>query len=406
LSIGFVGTVTSQYEEDGVPFLRTVNVKPYEIIADDIKRITMSFHLSQKKSILKSGDIAMVHTGNPGICCVIDDDYDNSNCIDMIVIKPYTKKVNAYYLEAYMNSVGFKHIANQQVGCVQKHFNLKDAVDFPVYLPDITIQNCTGEFIKSLNDLILKNKKVMKKLETLIDTIYDYWFHQYEFPNNEGRPYASSGGQLVWNDLIKRMIPIGWNVQTLRNNNLCSVMKPGVDVFDQKVYLATADVDGIEIGEGNIINYETREGRANMQPQNYSVWFAKLKSSIKHIYLNNELNDFFKTRILSTGFCGLQCTPDSFEYIASFVGNRHFEITKDILAHGATMEGINNDDLNYIKLVIPDDQTLGIYHEIVAPSFSLLNQCISMNENLVALRNWLYPMIMSGQVKIDKSEEF
>ena len=246
----------------------------------------------------------------------------------------------------------------------------------------------------------------MKKLETLIDTIYDYWFHQYEFPNNEGRPYASSGGQLVWNDLIKRMIPIGWNVQTLRNNNLCSVMKPGVDVFDQKVYLATADVDGIEIGEGNIINYETREGRANMQPQNYSVWFAKLKSSIKHIYLNNELNDFFKTRILSTGFCGLQCTPDSFEYIASFVGNRHFEITKDILAQGATMEGINNDDLNYIKLVIPDDQTLGIYHEIVAPSFSLLNQCISMNENLVALRNWLYPMIMSGQVKIDKSEEF
>ena len=79
LSIGFVGTVTTQYENGGVPFLRTLNIKPYKIDPTDLKRISLDFHRSQKKSILKKDDIIMVHTGTPGYCCVIPDEYDESN---------------------------------------------------------------------------------------------------------------------------------------------------------------------------------------------------------------------------------------------------------------------------------------------------------------------------------------
>ena len=105
LAIGFVGTVTTQYEEGGVPFFRTLNIKPYRIEDADLKRITKEFHSKQKKSQLKTGDIAMVHTGVPGICCVIPKEYDNSNCIDMIVIKPHKDELNSYFLEAYMNII-------------------------------------------------------------------------------------------------------------------------------------------------------------------------------------------------------------------------------------------------------------------------------------------------------------
>lgn len=221
LSIGFVGTVTTQYEEGGIPFLRTLNVKPYRIVDNDLKRITTEFHESQKKSQLREGDIAMVHTGVPGMCCVIPKEYDNSNCIDMIVIKPYKDKINSYYLAAYMNRIGYKHIEKQQVGCIQKHFNLKDAFELEIYLPDIQVQNKIGEFVKKLNGKIELNNKINTELESMAKTIYDYWFLQFEFPNEEGKPYKSSGGKMVWNEELKREIPEGWEVTTIGDVTVC-----------------------------------------------------------------------------------------------------------------------------------------------------------------------------------------
>ena len=98
-----------------------------------------------------------------------------------------------------------------------------------------------------------------------------------------------------------------------------------------------------------------------MQPSVNSVWFAKMKNSIKHLYLNEEMLPIISSSILSTGFCGLQCSDVSFEYIASYISNVYFETHKDMLAHGATQEAVNNDDLTGIHIVIPDDKTLQNY---------------------------------------------
>lgn len=83
-----------------------------------------------------------------------------------------------------------------------------------------------------------------------------------------------------------------------------------------------------------------------MQPTVNSVWFAKMKNSIKHLYLNKEMDELVNNSILSTGFCGLQCSKDTFEYVASFIEHSYFETLKDTLAHGATQEAVNNDDLS------------------------------------------------------------
>ena len=97
---------------------------------------------------------------------------------------------------------------------------------------------------------------------------------------------------MVWNDKIKRAIPSGWTVASIINNPLTQVIKPGVDAFTTKEYLATAEVTGTNIASGSIIDYENREGRANMQPVVNSVWFAKMKNSIKHLFLNKYFLDY------------------------------------------------------------------------------------------------------------------
>ena len=233
-----------------------------------------------------------------------------------------------------------------------------------------------------------------------ISTIYDYWFTQFDFPNAYGKPYRTSGGELVWNDKIKRAIPSGWIVTSIISNPLTQVIKPGVDVFETKEYLATAEVTGTSIASGSIVDYENREGRANMQPVVNSVWFAKMKNSIKHLFLNKEMAPIIDSTILSTGFCGLQCSEKSFEYVASFVSNPRFEIIKDILAHGATQEAVNNDDMESIAFVIPSDEILEQYHAATKGMFAQISKNICENRELIKVRDWLLPMLMNGQATI------
>lgn len=402
LSIGFVGTVTTQYEAGGIPFLRTTNIKPYYIDDSDLKRITKEFHESQKKSQLFKDDIIMVHTGIPGICCVIDDKYNNSNCIDAIVIKPHKDEVDSYYLEAYMNTIGYKHIQSQQVGAVQKHFNLNDASDLEIFLPDISKQQIIGSVVKNINKKITINNRISAELEGLAKTIYDYWFLQFEFPNEEGKPYKSSGGKMVYNEELKREIPEEWLVANLMNNSLCSTIKPGVDFFDTKNYLPTANVNGEDIVDGDYVTFDNRESRANMKPSLNSVWFAKLKNSIKHITLPKNAQWFIDKYILSTGMEGLQCNNDSLAYIHCLIYSAYFERHKDILSHGATQEGVNDEDLKNIKLVIPDDVTLKLFAEKINPLLEMKMNNIKENQQLTSLRDWLLPILMNGQITFKK----
>ena len=249
---------------------------------------------------------------------------------------------------------------------------------------------CHTSTLSSIND----------NLWQAISTIYDYWFTQFDFPNAYGKPYRTSAGELVWNDKIKRAIPSGWTVTSIISNPLTQVIKPGVDVFETKEYLATAEVTGTSIASGSTVDYENREGRANMQPVVNSVWFAKMKNSIKHLFLNKEMAPIIDSTILSTGFCGLQCSEKSFEYVASFVSNPRFEIIKDILAHGATQEAVNNDDMESIAFVIPSDEILEQYHTATKGMFAQISKNICENRELIKVRDWLLPMLMNGQATI------
>ena len=224
-------------------------------------------------------------------------------------------------------------------------------------------------------------------LQQQIKLLYDYWFSQFDFPNAEGLPFKSSGGEMEYSDRLKRNIPLGWTVESVIDNTISTPIKPGVEVFDKKTYLATADVNGTTISSGSLIDYENREGRANMQPSVSSVWFAKMKNSIKHLYLNKQMQPIIDSTILSTGFCGLQCLEQSFEYMAAFIEHSYFESVKDVLAHGATQESVNNDDLLGLVMVVPNKDVLDLFHRRTAPMYAQISKNICENQQLTKLRD-------------------
>lgn len=286
-------------------------------------------------------------------------------------------------------------------GTKQRNISPKDIYDIEVYIPELVVQKYIGRILYNLDKKIQTNNQINQELEAMAKTLYDYWFVQFDFPDQNGKPYKSSGGKMVYNPELKREIPEGWGVESLVDNTLSTVIKPGIDEFTQKTYLATADVVNTSIKGGRLITYDNRETRANMQPSVNSVWFAKMKSSNKHLFLSHSMKELIDSTILSTGFMGLQCKEESFEYLASFISDPDFEIFKDILSHGATQQAVNVNDLKSILVTIPDDYTLHEFHKKVKSIFLNIGRNTVEDKYLNSLRDWLLPMLMNGQVKVE-----
>ena len=391
----------SEYVNEGIPVINVKNIGVGMVIRENLDYISEQTRDRLSQHILKTGDIVFGRKGSVDRHAYI---FQNENGwvqgSDCIRARKKTQ-VNMLFLSQYLEGNGVKkQIINAAVGSTMPSLNTDILKDVIVLLPNIEEQNRISEVLKKIDDKICLNSKINDNLEQQLMLLYDYWFTQFDFPDNNGNPYQTSGGKMVWNDTLKRNIPENWKVQSVNSNCLSSIIKPGVEIFNTKTYLATADVKGTSISTGTIVDYDGRESRANIQPSINSVWFAKMKNSIKHLYLNKEMQPIISSSILSTGFCGLQCNEISFEYIASYVSNSYFEIHKDMLAHGATQEAVNNDDLEGVHIIIPENTVLRAYHEATQSIYAQISKNICENRELVKLRDWLLPMLMNGQATI------
>ena len=267
-----------------------------------------------------------------------------------------------------------------------------------ISLPNMATQKKIGAVLHNFDSIIRNNKKVMNIINNKINYMYDFYFGNYNYIDNE---IIKQIDELDFNEKINKELPKSWEVSDLYSNRLCKIIKPAVEYFDKKNYLATRNVDGSTIIDGNEISYDNRETRANMQPVLNSLWFAKMKNSIKHIAVTKDDKWFIDKYILSTGFLGLECDEKSFSYIYSYLNNPYFEKVKDKLAHGATQEAVNNTDLKKIKIIIPSDAVLDSYSREVYPYISLNNNLMKENQSLENHLSLIGPLLMNYIIKIE-----
>lgn len=392
----------SDYVKRGIPIVmpqdignRNINYSTINYVSEeDATRLKRYSTVANDILYARRGDVekhAFVRAKDAGVLC-------GTGCLR---VRINSNEVEPAFLSFYLNREETrKWLVTHAVGTNMPNLNTDILSDVPIAYSTLKEQRKIVKVLNCLEERIILNEKINDNLEQQLMLLYDYWFTQFDFPDNDGNPYQTSGGKMVWNDTLKRNIPENWKVQSVISNCLSSIIKPGVEIFNTKTYLATADVKGTSISTGTIVDYDGRESRANMQPSINSVWFAKMKNSIKHLYLNKEMEPIISSSILSTGFCGLQCNEISFEYIASYVSNAYFEIHKDMLAHGATQEAVNNDDLAGVHIIIPEDTVLRAYHETTQAIYAQISKNVCENQELVKLRDWLLPMLMNGQATI------
>ena len=260
-------------------------------------------------------------------------------------------------------------------------------------VPNFSIdkQKKISSFLGEIDRKIEINKKLNKNLEDTILKIFDSWFVKFELSNE-------------LSDSKLGLIPKGWKIDYLGSKKSCSIIKSGINEFDDsKIYVATADVDNsIITNNDTLITMDDKPNRANMQPITKSIWFAKMIDSRKLIMVDDYCNDLLNNYIFSTGFCGLKCVDKYFYYLWTFLLTDAFEVMKNNFCTGTTMQAINNKDTKLIEFILPDDKTINQFNVIAKLMFKKIYYNSLEIKKLQKLRDTLLPKLMSGEIDVSK----
>jgi type I restriction enzyme S subunit len=393
----------------GYPFLSFSTVFKGHFLPDELPDLMDISEKDKDVYSIKEGDIFLTRTSETldelAMSSVSIKDYPVASFSGFLKrLRPKQKNITYHkFMAFYLRSELFRTAMNNNATMtLRASLNEQIFSYLELILPPYEDQKTIGDFLYQLNQKIELNNNINTELRSITNTLYNYWFEQFDFPDKNGKPYKTSGGKMIWNNELKREIPDGWSNATLLNNSLTAIIKPGIDEFSgKKKYLATADINNNDVGLGNEITFTKRESRANMQPVKNSIWFAKMKNSRKHLFVGQKSNDIISKNILSTGFMGLSCNEIAFEYLAGYITSDVFEITKDIVSHGATMQGIGNDDLKFFKIIIPDTDNIINFKKSTSAIYEKMEVNRIENQKLTELRDWLLPMLMNGQVKLN-----
>lgn len=362
----------TEWVDKGIPVLSANNVKTNGLQKiNEIRYISDDIYSSWMKKPLEKGDILLTSEAPAGEVMYRDSDEKvivGQRLYGLKIKKTISSKYLKYYLES---QIGQKEIKKHESGSTVFGISAKTFSNIKVTLPDRDIQNKIGEILYSIDTQIKRNNSMVQKLQVLAHAIFNRFFYS---ENN--------------------LIPLVYFPYI-------QAIKPGIIKFDNKKhYIATAEIEGEQFNyNAPLIEYKSRENRANMQPILDSVWFAKMKNSIKHIYVTQNDKIINQNYIFSTGFCGIKCEEFAFEYMANYLNLSYFEKKKDITSHGATMEGINNEDLKSFKIHLPTKDKLILFHNKTKEIYYEMSRIRQVTFQLTRLKDKLLPLLINGQLK-------
>ena len=335
-----------------------------------------------------------------GVATYIADDFKNVvlgyHCA---LITPNPAIVDGKYLNAFMHTRYIqKYFENNASGSGQRYTLSNDTIgNIPVLLPSIEEQHTIGKVLADIDSKIELNKQINDNLEAMAKQLYNYWFVQFDFPNEEGKPYKSSGGAMVYNEKLKREIPQGWHCGTLldiaeyTNGLACQKYRP-IDNNKLPVIKIKEMHDGLSA--------DTEWVKADI-PDDVKVfdgdvlfsWSASLEVML-WAYGNGGLNQHIFKVTSKNGY------PRSFYFyqLIHYVG-----VFKQMAeARKTTMGHITQDHLRQSTIAIPPN--VDIANKLEEKLCPIFDEIVKNNQEIMALtkqRDELLPLLMNGQATVN-----
>jgi type I restriction enzyme S subunit len=295
-----------------------------------------------------------------------------------------------------------KGMLGGSMGSVFPNLTKDQLLNYKCTVPDLSTQKLVSKIFSDLDSKIELNNTINAELEAMAKLIYDYWFVQFDFPDKNGKPYKNSGGKMVWNEELKREIPEGWEVKQL--GKILRTELGGTPSTKDKDFW---DGEFPWLNSGEIANFPIIDS-------DLKITEAGIKNSATTLMPKGtcvlSITRHLRPSILGVDSCANQSVVGIFESEKLKNSFIYPYLVNDIprlmtLRSGAQQPHINKGTVDDSKMIIPTEQVLNQYYSIVDAFFEkIINNAFQIKQ-FAELRDWLLPMLMNGQVRIDRLSE-
>ena len=304
-----------------------------------------------------------------------------------------------YYLK--MNLLSFSKKAQ---GSQTKFLTMKILNDFVIKNISLDNQIKISSVLKNIDQKIQINNQINQELEVMAKTLYDYWFVQFDFPDQNGKPYKSSGGKMVYNPELKREIPEGWGVEKL--GELIELERGVTYAKSDIVEKTTNDAIGVlratnitgNVMDLNDLVYLTKDKINNKQILKQNETLIVMSSGSKEHLGKNAIN-YYEEVIGFGAFCSKIVPKKYSTYINTFLQSSEFKGYLLKQSMGTNINNLTNSDILDCRIILPKEEILDKFENMVEKNIRLISNNYIQNKELTQLRDWLLPMLMNGQVK-------
>jgi len=366
-----------------------------------------------QKFILRKGQVAITKdsetAGDIGVPAYISDDFQDVVLgYHLSLITPNKYKLSGIFLRYWLNTKqAKKYFENNTGGSGQRYsLSLNCIKSIPLLIPDLQTQESIGKVLHDLDIKIELNNRINAELEAMAKTIYDYWFVQFDFPDENGNPYKSSGGKMVYNKQLKRKIPEGWvaghfgdyaKVKSgfaFKSTWWSDEGIPVLKIKDINEDYSLNQNDFSFVNEDKMIIAErflSRPGDVVIAMTGATIGkFALIPMTEKPILVNQRVGLYDLGNQL-------------FEKVPFLINSMKQEFFRSLvvsIAGGAAQPNISGEQLDAFPMIFPSNDLISEYNNKFSLCYRLISNNILQNQKLTQLRDWLLPMLMNGQVKV------
>ena len=376
------------------PYLANINVRWGDFELDNLPQMRFEDDEQERYGIVK-GDLIVCEGGEPGRCAIWDGSIPNMKIQKALHRVRAHQGIDIRYIYYWMLLAGKKNLLkNYFTGSTIKHLPGDKLKEILIDVPNYKTQTQVADILASIDSLIKHNQMINDNLQQQLKLMYDYWFTQFDFPDDNGKPYRSSGGAMVWNEQLKRNIPAGWAADNLYavadyiNGLACQNYRPDNDEHKLPVIKITEMHNGIT---------DSTEFVRDDIPEKYIIengdilfsWSATLETMLWYGGRGGLNQHIFKV---------VPKAPKYFAYsqLSSYIIN--FKAIAE--ARKTTMGHITTDHMEQSRIAIPPTIVQETFNRQVTPLYEEYANNCKENLRLQALRDWLLPMLMNGQATI------
>lgn len=404
---------TKEQAGHGSPFLSFSTVFNNFFIPDKLEDLMDTSESEQKTYSIKSGDIFLTRTSE-----VIDElamssvalkDYPNATYSGFLKrlrpidgLKTYPKFM-AFYLRTPLFR---KTITNNATMTLRASFNETIFSYLDLLLPDYSEQKKIGDFLYLINQKIALNKQINARLEEMAKTLYDYWFVQFDFPDANGKPYKSSGGEMVFDETLKREIPKGWEVKSF--GEVVTHSTTGLNPRDnfslgngENFYVTIKNIKDNEIkfhtcakitDEAlNVINKRSKLDKGDI-----------LFTSIEPIGSTYLLHEKPKNWDINESVFSIRSKSDFITpyFLFMLLSSDEIKSFTRQVSTGSVHKGIRHESLKRFTFAYSGIDLIKNFTNLISPMQQNIFFLQKQNHHLTQLRDFLLPMLMNGQVSV------